>query len=156
LFANDYRFDSHGCTRVDNVRDLAAWILQDVPPWNRAAIDAGIAAGGLKIVNLPHRCRSPGFNLTGWVTRDGTIQFRDDVYKHDQELDRDKLDETVRAGGFVAPLSREAQQAAPPPPEVKQVSTSTALSRRHCQPAVPDIPACAARCCFIGLESAWR
>ena len=31
LFADDYRFDSHGCTRVDNVRDLAAWILQDVP-----------------------------------------------------------------------------------------------------------------------------
>ena len=26
LFADDYRFDSHGCTRVDNVRDLAAWI----------------------------------------------------------------------------------------------------------------------------------
>ncbi|HEX4411097.1 MAG TPA: L,D-transpeptidase family protein, partial [Xanthobacteraceae bacterium] len=28
-FADDYRFDSHGCTRVDNVRDLAVWILQD-------------------------------------------------------------------------------------------------------------------------------
>ena len=31
LFEKDYRFDSHGCTRVDNVRDLAAWILEDVP-----------------------------------------------------------------------------------------------------------------------------
>ena len=112
LFANDYRFDSHGCTRVDNVRDLAAWILEDVPPWNRAAIDAGIAAGGLKIINLPHKMPVAWVYLTGWVTRDGTIQFRDDVYKHDQELDREKLDETVRAGGFVAPLSREAQQAA--------------------------------------------
>jgi L,D-transpeptidase YcbB len=122
LFANDYRFDSHGCTRVDNVRDLAAWILGDVPPWNRAAIDAGIAAGGLKIINLPHKMPVAWVYLTGWVTRDGTIQFRDDVYKHDQELDRDKLDETVRAGGFVAPLSREAQQAAPPPRDVKQVS----------------------------------
>jgi murein L,D-transpeptidase YcbB/YkuD len=122
LFANDYRFDSHGCTRVDNVRDLAAWILQDVPPWNRAAIDAGIAAGGLKIVNLPHKMPVAWVYLTGWVTRDGTVQFRDDVYKHDQELDRDKLDEAVRAGGFVAPLSREAQQAAPPPRDVKQVS----------------------------------
>ena len=60
LFENDYRFDSHGCTRVDNVRDLAAWILQDVPGWNRAAIDAGIAAGERKIINLPHRIRSPG------------------------------------------------------------------------------------------------
>ena len=123
LFANDYRFDSHGCTRVDNVRDLAAWILQDVPPWNRAAIDAGIAVGGLKVINLPHKMPVAWVYLTGWVTRDGTIQFRDDVYKHDQELDREKLDEAVRAGGFVAPLSRDVQQAAPPPPrEVKQVS----------------------------------
>ncbi len=29
LFADDYRFNSHGCTRVDNVRDLAAWVLED-------------------------------------------------------------------------------------------------------------------------------
>ena len=28
LFSDDYRFDSHGCSRVDNVRDLAAWLLQ--------------------------------------------------------------------------------------------------------------------------------
>ena len=27
LFNDDYRFDSHGCSRVDNVRDLAAWLL---------------------------------------------------------------------------------------------------------------------------------
>ena len=45
LFANDYRFDSHGCSRVDNVRDLAAWLLKDQPKWNRAAIDATIASG---------------------------------------------------------------------------------------------------------------
>ncbi len=37
LFTNDYRFDSHGCARVDNVRDLAAWLLaRDLPQWNRA------------------------------------------------------------------------------------------------------------------------
>jgi L,D-transpeptidase YcbB len=110
LFADDYRFDSHGCTRVDNVRDLAAWILEDVPPWNRAAIDAGIAAGGLKVINLPHKMPVAWVYLTGWVTRDGTVQFREDVYKHDEALDRDKLDDTVRAGGFVAPLPRDVKQ----------------------------------------------
>ena len=121
LFAKDYRFDSHGCTRVDNVRDLAAWILSDVPGWNRAAIDAGIATGVLRVVTLPHKMPVAWVYLTGWVTRDGTVQFRDDVYKHDEALDRDKLDETVRAGGFVAPLSREAQPT-PQPQQVKQVS----------------------------------
>ncbi|MFV2408950.1 L,D-transpeptidase family protein, partial [Escherichia coli] len=37
LFSDDYRFDSHGCSRVDNVRDLAAWLLKDQPQWTRAA-----------------------------------------------------------------------------------------------------------------------
>jgi murein L,D-transpeptidase YcbB/YkuD len=109
LFADDYRFDSHGCTRVDNVRDLATWILADVPGWNRAAIDAGIAAGVLKIVNLPHKMPVAWVYLTGWVTRDGTIQFRDDVYKHDESLDRNALADAA-AGGFVAPVPRDVKQ----------------------------------------------
>jgi len=118
LFADDYRFDSHGCTRVDNVRDLAAWVLQDTPGWSRAAIDAGIAAGHLKVINLPHRIPVAWVYVTGWVTRDGTVNFREDVYKHDDTLDRDSLAD-VAAGGFVAPV----KAAAPSPPrEVKQIS----------------------------------
>jgi murein L,D-transpeptidase YcbB/YkuD len=110
LFADDYRFDSHGCTRVDNVRDLAAWILEDMPNWNRAAIDAGIAAGVLKVINLPHKIPVAWVYLTGWVTRDGTVNFRDDVYKHDEALDRDALADAA-AGGFVAPVPRDPKQA---------------------------------------------
>jgi murein L,D-transpeptidase YcbB/YkuD len=109
LFADDYRFDSHGCTRVDNVRDLAAWILEDVPGWNRAAIDAGIATGVLKIVNLPHKMPVAWVYLTGWVTRDGTVNFREDVYKHDDALDRNALADAA-AGGFVAPVPRNVKQ----------------------------------------------
>ena len=113
LFADDYRFDSHGCTRVDNVRDLAAWILQDGPPgWDRAAIDAGIAGGQSKVVNLPRKMPVAWVYLTGWVTRDGTVEFRDDVYKHDEALDRNGLAD-IAAGGFVAPV---------PTTELKRVS----------------------------------
>jgi L,D-transpeptidase YcbB len=100
LFADDYRFDSHGCTRVDNVRDLAAWILEDTPGWDRAAIDAGIATGHYRAVNLQHRIPVAWVYLTGWVSRDGTVNFRDDVYSHDEMLDRDALAD-VAAGGFV-------------------------------------------------------
>ncbi len=112
LFANDYRFDSHGCTRVDNVRDLATWILNDVPGWDRATIDAGIATGVLKIVNLPKRMPVAWIYVTGSMTRDGTVQFRDDVYKHDEALDRAGLADAA-AGGFVAPLPPVAQQVNP-------------------------------------------
>jgi len=125
LFADDYRFDSHGCTRVDNVRDLAAWVLQDNPPgWDRAAIDAGIATGQTKIINLPHKIPVAWVYLTGWVRRDGTVEFRDDVYKHDERLDRAALDDAA-AGGFVAPVAQTAAQTAPqgpPPPAVAQAS----------------------------------
>jgi len=110
LFADDYRFDSHGCTRVDNVRDLAAWILQDVPGWNRAAIDAGIETGQTRVINLPRKMPVAWVYLTGWVSRDGTIEFRDDVYNHDEALDRNGL-ANIAAGGFVAPLPKNVTQA---------------------------------------------
>jgi len=110
LFDNDYRFDSHGCTRVDNVRDLAAWILEDAPGWNRGAIDAGIATGERKVINLPRKMPVAWVYLTAWMTRDGTIEFREDIYAHDEALDRAALDEAARAGGFVAPLPRDAKQ----------------------------------------------
>ena len=117
LFADDYRFDSHGCTRVDNVRDLAAWVLEDTSGWNRAAIDAGIAAGHLKVINLPHRIPVAWVYVTGWVSRDGVVNFRDDVYKHDDSLDRDALAD-VAAGGFVAPVRSTSSV----PREIKQIS----------------------------------
>jgi L,D-transpeptidase YcbB len=112
LFERDYRFDSHGCTRVDNVRDLAAWILEDVPNWNRAAIDAGIATGKKKVINLPHTIPVAWVYLTGWVMRDGTVEFRDDIYAHDKVLDRTGLiDASARAGGFVMPAARDVKEA---------------------------------------------
>jgi len=110
LFADDYRFDSHGCTRVDNVRDLAAWILQDLPGWNRAAINAGIETGQTRVINLPRKMPVAWVYLTGWVSRDGTIEFRDDVYNHDEALDRNGL-ANIAAGGFVAPLPKNVTQA---------------------------------------------
>jgi murein L,D-transpeptidase YcbB/YkuD len=109
LFGDDYRFDSHGCTRVDNVRDLAAWILEDAPGWNRAAIDAGIAAGERRVINLPRKMPVAWVYITGWMTRDGTIEFRDDIYAHDEALDRTALADAA-AGGFVAPLPRDVKQ----------------------------------------------
>ena len=126
LFADDYRFDSHGCSRVDNVRDLAAWILQDNPPgWDRAAIDAGIATGQTKIINLPHKIPVAWVYLTGWVTRDGTVEFRDDVYKHDAQLDPAMLDDAA-AGGFVAPVSQ-----VPPAPQGPATSRHAGIQSRQ-------------------------
>jgi murein L,D-transpeptidase YcbB/YkuD len=97
LFSDDYRFDSHGCSRVDNVRDLAAWLLQEeMPKWNRAAIDAAIATGQRQDVVLPKKVPVAWVYLTAWMTKDQTIQFRNDIYDQDEQL----LEATAEEAAF--------------------------------------------------------
>lgn len=86
LLSRDYRFDSHGCVRVDEVRDLAAWLLQDTPGWDRARIDAAIATGERQNVQLAKKVPVAWIYLTAWMTRDGTVHFRDDIYEQDTQL----------------------------------------------------------------------
>ncbi len=97
LFSDDYRFDSHGCSRVDNVRDLAAWLLsEEMPKWNRAAVDAAIATGAHQEVALPKKVPVAWIYLTAWMTRDQTVQFRNDVYAQDEQL----LEATAEEAAF--------------------------------------------------------
>jgi L,D-transpeptidase YcbB len=97
LFSDDYRFDSHGCARVDNVRDLAAWLLQqELPQWNRAAIDAEIASGQHHEVALPKKVPVAWVYLTAWMTKDQTVQFRNDIYNQDEQL----LEATAEEAAF--------------------------------------------------------
>jgi L,D-transpeptidase YcbB len=96
LFSDDYRFDSHGCARVDNVRDLAAWLLQEeLPKWNRAVIDAAIATGQRQDIALPKKVPVAWIYLTAWMTRDQTIQFRNDIYDQDEQLLEATAEETA-------------------------------------------------------------
>ncbi len=86
LFSEDYRFDSHGCVRVDNVRDLAAWLLEDTPNWARAQIDEGIATGQKQVIKLEKKVPVAWIYLTAWMTRDQIVQFRSDIYDQDAQL----------------------------------------------------------------------
>jgi murein L,D-transpeptidase YcbB/YkuD len=121
FFSADYRFQSSGCTRVEDPRALASWLLADNPGWGRAQIDAGIAKGERTDIKLTHKVPVAWIYLTGWVTRDNTIHFRDDVYGHDEKPAlvadaRPQVASAARASGFVL------QSADVRPAEVKQVS----------------------------------
>lgn len=96
LFNDDYRFDSHGCSRVDNVRDLASWLLKDQPQWNRAAIDAAIATGQRQDIHLPKKIPVAWIYLTAWMTGDQTVHFRNDIYAQDEQL----LEATAEEAAF--------------------------------------------------------
>jgi L,D-transpeptidase YcbB len=122
LFSNDYRFESSGCTRVAEVRDLATWLLADNPGWGRPEIDAGIAKGERVDIRLTHKVPVAWTYLTGWVTRDGTIHFRNDIYGLDDkaaqtaEVRAPNALVAARASGFVL------QSADTRPFEIKSVS----------------------------------
>jgi L,D-transpeptidase YcbB len=96
LFSDDYRFDSHGCSRVDNVRDLAAWLLKDQPKWSRAAIDAAIATGKREDIPVTKKVPVAWIYLTAWMTKDQTVQFRADIYNQDEQL----LEATAEEAAF--------------------------------------------------------
>ena len=108
LFSNDYRFESSGCTRVAEVRDLAAWLLADNQGWGRREIDAGIEKGQRTDIRLTHKVPVAWVYLTGWATRDGTVNFRDDIYGLDGKPAQPLMSEApppalvaARASGFV-------------------------------------------------------
>jgi len=96
LFNDDYRFDSHGCSRVDNVRDLAAWLLNDQPQWSRAAIDAMIASGQRHDIRVTRKVPVTWIYLTAWMTKDQTVHFRNDIYAQDEQL----LEATAEEAAF--------------------------------------------------------
>jgi murein L,D-transpeptidase YcbB/YkuD len=98
LFAADYRFDSHGCSRVDNVRDLAAWLLEPQGGWPRSRIDSEIDSGRHLEVPLASKVPVAWVYLTGWMTRDEVIHFRNDVYAEDTHLLEAAAEEAAFAG----------------------------------------------------------
>jgi murein L,D-transpeptidase YcbB/YkuD len=119
LFNADYRFQSSGCARIENPRDLAVWLLQDQNGWSRAQIDAAIATGQRQDIRLTRKVPVAWVYLTGWVTRDGLVHFRDDIYNHDGAPARAlvaklRSPNDPRASGFVL-------QSADPDP-IRQVS----------------------------------
>jgi murein L,D-transpeptidase YcbB/YkuD len=123
FFSGDYRFHSSGCTRVAEVRELATWLLQDTSGWDRGRLDAAIATGGSQTIRLNHKVPVAWVYLTGWVTRDDAVHFRDDIYGHDQpmapsavaSLARPPVQTAARASGFVL-------QSAETRPVLKEVS----------------------------------
>ena len=83
LFGEDFRFASSGCMRVQNVRELVYWLLQETPGWSRAEIDEVIKSGDRKDAKVAKPVPLYWVYVTAWATPDGVVQFRDDIYGRD-------------------------------------------------------------------------
>lgn len=83
LFGKMMRFDSSGCVRVQNVRDLVTWILRDTPGWDRQHFEAAIKTGENTPIQITNPVPVHFLYLSAWSTGPGVVQFRDDVYALD-------------------------------------------------------------------------
>jgi len=82
------RFESSGCVRVQNVRDLSTWLLRDTNGWDRQTMEHVISSGVSTPVLLLEPVPVYFTYISAWSTSDGVVQFRDDIYHRDgvQEL----------------------------------------------------------------------
>ena len=85
LFKKDLRVFSHGCMRVQDPTKLAEVILgrQD---WTLNKINNQIASGKRRIVKLKQKVPVYVTYITAWVNKDGSANFRRDIYGRDETL----------------------------------------------------------------------
>lgn len=83
LFSKLMRFDSSGCVRVQNVRDLVTWLLRDTPGWDRQRFEQTIKSGESTPVALADPVPVYFTYISAWSTGDGVAHFRDDIYGRD-------------------------------------------------------------------------
>jgi len=85
LFDASERDFSHGCIRVERPTDLAAFLLNG--KWSREEILHTIEESSeRRAIQLPQAIPVYILYLTAWVAEDGTLQFREDLYGHDEQL----------------------------------------------------------------------
>ncbi|ARO53715.1 putative L,D-transpeptidase catalytic domain (YkuD) [Methylorubrum extorquens] len=128
LFAGSVRFHSHGCVRVGQVKEFAAWLLQGTEgpngsgsAWGPIEIETAIAVGERRDVKLVKPTPVAFVYMTGYATSDGRVHFRDDIY------------------GLDTPPAPAA--ATPPAPDVTTTGAITPRAAPAPRPAAPGVAA---------------
>ncbi len=85
LFGENARFHSSGCVRVEGVNQLVAWLLRDNGDWDQTRVDSTFASLQRLDVSLSSQMPIHTTYITAWANRQGTVSFRDDVYKFDEQ-----------------------------------------------------------------------
>jgi L,D-transpeptidase YcbB len=83
LFSKLMRFDSSGCVRVQNVRDLVTWLLRGTEGWDRQRFEQTIKSGESTPVQLTDPVPVYFTYVSAWSTGDAVVHFRDDIYARD-------------------------------------------------------------------------
>ena len=83
LFNDDYRFDSSGCVRIQNIRELITWLLRDTPGQSPDVVENELRTPERLDVRVANPVPLHWTYITAWATEDGIVNFRNDIYNLD-------------------------------------------------------------------------
>jgi len=88
LFARSRRDLSHGCIRVENPAELAAWALRNNPGWSLERVEAAMQSGPNDVtVRLAQPIPVFIVYATALAYENGEVHFYDDIYGFDASLE---------------------------------------------------------------------
>jgi L,D-transpeptidase YcbB len=80
------RATSLGCVALPNIAVVVKPLLAADPAWTEGRIDGALAVGGTQVVSLAQPLPLHIVYDTAWIEKDGTLQFRDDIYGWDKAM----------------------------------------------------------------------
>jgi len=86
LFQRTIRTFSSGCIRVEKPIELACFVLENTPSWDRKRIEDILADGKTTVVPLQDDVTVHLVYRTFWVGEEGEPHYREDIYDRDKVL----------------------------------------------------------------------
>lgn len=86
LFGAERRAFSHGCIRIAQPTKLAEYLLRDHKDWTQDKISQAMRVNTEKWVSLEKPLPVFISYFTAWVDQEGLLNFREDIYGHDQKM----------------------------------------------------------------------
>ena len=86
LFNRDTRAYSHGCIRLREPEKFANYVLRNQPEWTPEKINEAMNSGDEKYVKVKDPIPVIITYYTAWVDENGRLNFRQDIYGHDEKL----------------------------------------------------------------------
>ena len=86
LFNREKRAYSHGCIRLAEPEKMANYLLRNNSEWTASRISQAMNSGEEKYVKLKNPVPVFISYYTAWVDEQGRMNFREDIYEHDQKI----------------------------------------------------------------------
>jgi murein L,D-transpeptidase YcbB/YkuD len=86
LFSKQSRSFSHGCVRLEDATKMALYLLRDDPSYTKEKVDSLMHLDHEKWVTIKKPVRVSIVYFTSWVDDEGKVNFRKDIYGHDEDM----------------------------------------------------------------------